>query len=292
MTILISGVNGFLGSHLARRLSGLGYQVIGLKRVSSSMHRILDIVNEIKLYDIDISGLEKPFTDQKIDVVINTVTNYGRNKESVCDIVNTNLLFCLKLLETSVLFNTDTFFNTDTLLYKYLNHYSLSKKQFVEWLHLFSEKIQVINLKLEHMYGVGDDKTKFVSWLIESLLKNQDSINLTKGEQKRDFIYIDDIVDAYIIILQNLKNFEGFTEFDIGTGKQISVRNFVEIIYNKIVAKKNIKTALNFGALLYRDGEFMDIIENVEPLYNLGWRPQVSIEDGIMKILKEDYGCE
>lgn len=291
MTILISGVNGFLGSHLARRLSGLGYQVVGLKRTSSSTHRILDI-DGIRLYDVDVDGLEKPFTDQKIDIVINTITNYGRNKEYIYDIVSTNLLFCLKLLETSTVFNTDVFLNTDTLLHKYLNHYSLSKKQFVEWLHVFSNKIQVVNLKLEHMYGAGDDKTKFVSWIIDGLLDNQDCINLTKGEQKRDFIYIDDIVDAYIIILQSLSNFTTFTEFDIGTGKQISVRKFVDIIYSKIIAKKNIKTILNFGALPYRDGELMDIAENVKPIYDLGWRPQVSLEEGILKILKEDYGWE
>lgn len=285
MVILISGINGFLGSHLARKLLKLGYKVVGLKRSSSNLHRISDIVDKVKIYDIDIVGLEEPFANQKIDVVINTVTNYGRKKESVYEIVNTNLLFSLRLLEIS------TFFNTDTLLYKYLNSYSLSKKQFVEWLKVFSHKIKVVNLRLEHMYGVGDDKTKFVSWIIESLLKNKDCINLTKGEQKRDFIYIDDIVNAYIIMLQNFSNFEAFTEFDVGTGEQISVRNFVETIYGKILTKKSIKTALNFGALPYREGEFMDIIEDVKPLYDLGWKPQVSIEEGISKILKEDYGC-
>ena len=285
MVILISGINGFLGSHLARKLLKLGYKVVGLKRSSSNLHRISDIIDKVKIYDIDIVGLEEPFANQKIDVVINTVTNYGRKKESVYEIVNTNLLFSLRLLEIS------TFFNTDTLLYKYLNSYSLSKKQFVEWLKVFSHKIKVVNLRLEHMYGVGDDKTKFVSWIIESLLKNKDCINLTKGEQKRDFIYIDDIVNAYIIMLQNFSNFEAFTEFDVGTGEQISVRNFVETIYGKILTKKSIKTALNFGALPYREGEFMDIIEDVKPLYDLGWKPQVSIEEGISKILKEDYGC-
>ena len=92
-------------------------------------------------------------------------------------------------------------------------------------------------------------------------------------------------------MLQNFSNFEAFTEFDVGTGEQISVRNFVETIYGKILTKKSIKTALNFGALPYREGEFMDIIEDVKPLYDLGWKPQVSIEEGISKILKEDYGC-
>ena len=61
MVILISGINGFLGSHLARKLLKLGYKVVGLKRSSSNLHRISDIVDKVKIYDIDIVGLEEPF---------------------------------------------------------------------------------------------------------------------------------------------------------------------------------------------------------------------------------------
>ncbi len=50
---------------------------------------------------------------------------------------------------------------------------------------------------------------------------------------------------------------------------------------------QKLDTYLNFGAKAYRDGEFMEIDEDVKPLYDLGWSPKFSIEDGISEVLKE-----
>lgn len=285
MTILLTGATGFLGSHILYRLVDLKYNVVILKRSTSNTYRIDSILDKVKSYDIDVVFMEKPFEEQKIDVVIHTVTNYGRNNGTISSIVDTNLVFSLRLLETATFFNTNTFFNTDTLLYKYLNHYSLSKKQFVEWLNYFSDKIKVVNLKLEHMYGPKDDDTKFVTWLINQMLQNVPNIDLTEGKQKRDFIYIDDVVDVYMLMLEKSKDFQAFSEFDVGTGNQIELKEFILKIYDEVQKVKKIDTKLNFGSKAYREGEFMEIEENVKPLYNLGWRPQVSIRDGIKKTL-------
>ena len=59
-------------------------------------------------------------------------------------------------------------------------------------------------------------------------------------------------------------------------------------IYKEISKIKPISTKLNFGAKAYREGEFMEIEENVKPLFDLGWKPKVSIKDGIKKILEEE----
>jgi len=98
MTVLLTGANGFLGSHLLKRLVNKGYNVVILKRSFSNTWRIKSYLDKIKSYDIDIIGIEKPFEEQKIDIVIHTATNYGRKKESVSDVVETNLIFSLKLL--------------------------------------------------------------------------------------------------------------------------------------------------------------------------------------------------
>lgn len=288
MTILLSGATGFLGSHLLKKLIELKYKVVVLKRSISNTWRIDSMMSKFKSYDIDKVGIEKPFEEQKIDVVIHTATNYGRNGGTVSTVVDTNLMFSLKLLEAATFFNTDIFFNTDTMLYKYLNHYSLSKKQFVEWLKYFSNKIKVVNLKLEHMYGPKDDNTKFVTWIINQMLQNVESIDLTEGKQKRDFIYIDDVVDVYMLMLEKSKNFRAFSEFDVGTGEQIEIKEFVLKVYDIISKIKPIQTKLNFGSIPYREGEFMEIEENLQPLYDLGWKPKVSLEDGIKKILEEE----
>lgn len=123
-------------------------------------------------------------------------------------------------------------------------------------------------------------------WIINQMLSNAKSIDLTKGEQKRDFIYVNDVVKAYLLMLEKFSTFQAFSEFDIGTGNQIRLKEFILQIHKQISRLKPIDTELNFGSIPYRLGEFMEIQEDVEPLFNLGWKSKISIEDGIEKTLK------
>ena len=223
-TVLLTGATGFLGSYLLEALLTKGYKLVILKRATSKVWRIEHLMSQVISYDVDIQPLELAFTDQRIDYVMHTACHYGRNDNNISQTVETNLMFSLRILDACIKFNTDTFFNTDTLLSKHLNTYSLSKKQFVEWLRQYSDKIQVVNLKLEHMYGPKDDVSKFVPWVISQLKKNVPEIKLTSGDQFRDFIFIDDVVSAYICTLENIESLGSFSQFDVGTGKLISVK--------------------------------------------------------------------
>jgi CDP-paratose synthetase len=290
-TILLTGATGFLGSHLLEALIKESYKVIILKRSFSNAWRIDKFIDEIKSYNIDIVPIEKVFEEQKIDVVIHTATNYGRKKEKISEIVDVNLMFSLKLLETATDFNIHTFFNTDTLQCKNISDYTRSKKQFVEWLKAFGEanKVKVVNLRLEHMYGPGDDTNKFIVWLMEQMFSNTSEINLTKGEQKRDFVYINDIVNAYMLLLRQSEYLPQVSEFDVCTGKQISVREFVLKLKDTIelMSSKSISTKLNFGAIPYRKGEMMEVAENVTPLLDIGWKPNFTLADGLKLVVSE-----
>ena len=285
-TILLTGATGFLGSYLLRELISREYNVVILKRSYSNSWRIEDLLPKVTSYDIDKTNFNVPFQQQKIDTVIHTATNYGRLNNSLFEVADTNLLFSIKLLDTALKFETKVFINTDTLLNRDVNSYSLSKKQFLEWLKFFSNKIKVINLKFEHMYGPKDDDTKFVTWIIKQLIRNTPEINLTKGEQKRDFIYIDDVVNVFILMLDKLDSFKSFTEFDVGTGANEELRHFIKKIYHIVCKKKNINSKLNFGANPYRKGEPMEICKNIKPLYVLGWKPKQKIEMGINMIIE------
>jgi len=288
-TILLTGATGFLGSHLLEALLKNNYQVVILKRSTSDTWRINHFLEQVKSYNVDIEPVEKAFSDQHIDAVFHTACHYGRNGGSIAEIVESNLMFGLKVLEASLKFNTDTFFNTDTLLQKHLNVYTLSKKQFVEWLQQVSEKIQIVNLKLEHMYGPKDDETKFVSWVINQLKANAPEIKLTAGEQQRDFIYIDDVVSAFMLTLEKAKTLAKFTELDVGTGVLMSVKEFLEILKSIYENKHGaIRTQLNFGEIPYRDGEMMTVDVNNTDLRNLGWQTKTTLEQGLLNILEND----
>ena len=288
-TVLVTGATGFLGSYLLEALLKNNYHVVILKRSTSNTWRINHFLEQVKSYDVDIEPIEKPFSEQHIDVVIHTACHYGRNGDSIIEIVESNLMFGLKVLEASLKFKSGTFFNADTLLQKHLNNYTLSKKQFVEWLQQVTDQIQIVNLKIEHMYGPKDDDTKFVSWVINQLKAQVLEIKLTAGEQLRDFIYIDDVVSAFMLILEKTKTFAKFTEFDVGTGTSMSVKEFLETL-KSVYEKKHgaIQTQFNFGEIPYRDGEIMSVNVNNTALRDLGWQTKIPLKQGLLNILESE----
>jgi len=288
MTILLTGCTGFLGSYLLKSFVDLGYKVIGLKRSTSNSYRIEHYLNDVFFYDIDKIELSKVFDEHVIDVVVNTVTDYGRKDTEITSIVSTNLLFCLKLLQESVNNNIKAFINADTFLDRNINSYALSKAQLVDWMRfLSSNHTKMINIKIEHMYGLLDDENKFIYWLINQLKQNVVKVDLTSGIQKRDFIYIDDIVTSYQVIINNINKLSIFEEFELGTGSSIEVKEFINKIYAELSKNQDLTTKLNFGIVPYRDNENMNMRVNIKKLQQLKWKPEVTIENGIRKILNE-----
>ncbi len=282
MKILLTGASGFLGSHLAKSFVESGYEVHALIRKSSKLTRLAGYEDKLTLYFIE-DGIDKVFAiNSPYKAVIHTATCYGRNNETETEIFNVNLKFPLELLENSVSFNTDTFLNTDTILYKYMNSYALSKKQFVEWGKQFAsqEKIKFCNIKLEHMYGSGDDKSKFTTYIINSCINNVPVIKLTPGEQKRDFIYIDDVISAYHTLLKNNSQ-NSFEEFQLGSGEAITIREFVEEVHSITQSKSK----LDFSAYPYRENEIMESKAEIRKLIRLGWEPKINLETALKKIV-------
>lgn len=283
--IVLTGATGFLGSHLATALVEQGCEVIGLKRRSSELRRLAAVLPRLTLVDVEDADFDAIFRDHgKVDAIIHTATSYGRHNESVTEIFAANTEFPLRLLDAGSRAGVHAFMNTDTILDKYLNLYAFSKNQLLEWGRFFAlhKKITFWNLRLEHFYGAGDDATKFTAHIVDSCLSREPEILLTLGEQRRDFIYIDDVVSAYLLLLREIQGAPpALREFDVGSGTSISIREFVTLVKRLT----NSSTTLNFGALPYRDGEVMHSVANVAPLLALGWRCNYDIEAGIRKLL-------
>lgn len=285
--VLLTGATGFLGSHLLEALLEQGYKVTILKRSTSDTWRIDHLLDDVSAYNVDRVSVDEAFKATKVDAVIHTACSYGRHGQQAHEVVETNLLYGLKVLDAATFFNADAFFNTDTLLPKYLNAYSLSKKQFAEWLKQRSHEIKVVNLKLEHMYGPRDDQTKFVPWLISQLQQGVERIPLTEGAQKRDFIYIDDVVAAYTLTILKAEQLSAYTELDVGTGQLTSVHDFAVAIfeaYQKL--NPNTETKLGFGDIPIREGEMMTVDVDNNALKELGWNVATRQTEGLEKLIK------
>lgn len=293
MKILLTGGTGFLGSHLTSFLLGCGHEIIVLKRSTSNISRIASIIKSITTYDIDIVDLEVPFRENReIDAIIHTATSYGRDGNTIDNIIKSNIVFPARLLELGCIyripffFNTDTFFDADVLLYNYLPAYTLSKKQFLEWgMHVARRKVlRFINLKVFHMYGPGDSMAKFTMYVVNSFLQNVKEVKLTEGTQKRDFIHVKDVVSVYSLLLEKrslISNY--FQNFEVGSGKAIPIRKFVETAH-RITGSS---TVMKFGVLPMREGEFLESKAKNDSLKTYGWIPEMDIENGIKTLIDD-----
>lgn len=287
--ILLTGATGFLGSHLLESFISQGFEVSILKRSTSNTWRINHLLEKVRIYNIDEVGLDKIFIEIKPEIIVHTACTYGRNRESLSQILNTNLIFGINLLEESIKNKVKSFINSDSLLPRNLNDYSLSKAQFTEWLQKYSNQIQVINFKIEHMYGVKDDNKKFLPWLINEMINGSGEINLTSGIQKRDFIYISDVVAAFDLVIQNREILPSWNVFDIGTNTFTEVRELVIKITSILEKEHNkvIMPRLNFGSIPYREEDIMIPNLDNKKIIELGWNHQVNIDEGVKLITKK-----
>ena len=283
--ILITGINGFLGSHLAKHLK-TSFEIVGLEYSIKNLHRIVS--ENFKVYSTNDTVLETVFKENNFYAVIHVATVYRRQSEPIFDLLNTNINLPVRLLELSNKFsvrlflNTDSFFNNPSYSYSYLSDYTLSKKHCLEWIKLLahSSTCKVSNMKVFHMYGENDAPGKFIPFLIDKIKSNEFSLDLTRGTQTRDFIYVKDVVTAFECVLNSFSVLKEYQEFEVGTGVSYSVKDLAILI--KEITNSN--TELNFGGISFRDGEIMESkVESFE-LNKIGWTPKFNLLQGL-----EDY---
>lgn len=283
-TLLLTGGTGFLGSNLLRRLVAGNFRIYVLTRQTSSLWRISDLLDRVILVEAEKTSFEEFFQHQPIDVILHCATNFGRRDIEPTDMLEANLILPLRLLQVGSKNGVSCFINTDTILDKRVSYYALSKSQLKEWLKAYSDRMTCINVALEHFYGPFDDQTKFVTYIIRSLVQEVASIDLTQGEQKRDFIFIDDVTDAFARIINHGIGLQpGYFSYEIGTRDTIEIREFVTLVKSLI---GNTTTALNFGAIPYRENEVMASNVDASAIERLGWKPRFSLRDGLWKTIE------
>ncbi|MCZ8230047.1 NAD-dependent epimerase/dehydratase family protein [Flavobacterium sp.] len=288
--ILITGATGFLGSKILKKLVEDDYNVVALVRKTSNLNRIESVKGDFDLFYFNekSNNLNELFENYKIETIIHTATEYGRNAKT-SEVLKTNVIFPIQLIEFGLERDLKLFINSDTFFGKpeysnsaYLNQYTNSKKYFLDYLFCKREGFKAVNLRLEHIFGEFDSDNKFVTDVLHKMLKSEKEVLLTDGLQKRDFVYVEDVVNAYLKVLRNIDSIANISEFEVGRGESVSVRQFVELMAEQTKSKSK----LFFGGISTRKGEIQNSVANILPLNDLGWKPIYDLKTAIRKMIE------
>lgn len=298
--ILLTGATGFLGSHLLEALLRQGYPVTILKRSTSDTWRIKHLLDSVAAYDVDVQPLEEAFKPRKVDAVIHTACSYGKNRESVSGVYDSNVVFPLRIAETAIQYNVKAFINTDSFFVKsglpngYMAPYVASKRHIWECLRVFFPLLKVVNMRLEHVYGPNDNADKFVAWLSDQYIncsEERTKVQLSSCRQIRDFVSVYDVVKAYRQVLLNLDRIKSGVVYEVGSGIGTTVKEFVTNLHNIFTDLNYASVDLEFDSSRDRKGEIPKSVGDNYELKKIGWMPEVDLNRGISELVMSKIRC-
>jgi len=304
--ILVTGCAGFIGWKTCEKLLERGEEVIGIDNLNDYYDVKLKEwrLNQLKKYKnfdfckIDISNfqkIKKVFEKNKFEAVINLAARAGvrASLENPWDYVNTNITGTLNLLELCkdfkiekfVLASTSSIYGNAKLPFKegkkvdkVISPYAATKKsaEVLCYTYHYLYNLDITILRYFTVYGPAGRPDMSVFRFIK-LIKEDKLIEVYgDGEQKRDFTYIDDIAEGTIKALKPL----GCEIINLGNNRPVKLNYIIKLI-EKILAKK--------ARINYKDFHKADLratwadINKAKRL--LGWKPKVSIEEGIKKTI-------
>lgn len=295
---VITGAGGFIGSNLTRRLLSLGYDVHALWKKSSDLWRLENIKDKIIFHNIDL--LNKTSIASALNKIqptaifhLATYSSY-RNQEDVEKIVDTSIKGTLNLLLASKNIPYEIFVNTgssseygfkdkpmkETDLLEPVSFYASSKAGQTLLCQVFGlqYKKPIVTIRPFSVYGPYEQKDRFVPTIVRSLI-SKNAIKLTEGSQRRDFIYVDDLVDVYVKTLSKTDIIRGKI-LNAGTGKEYTNDEIVKALF-KITGEKTLVEKGKYPKRMWDTPHWVADMRQTEKL--LDWKPQYSIEKGLLE---------
>lgn len=299
--VLITGAAGFIGSHLAERLCSKEIKVIGLDDLSGGLLANLSSLeenNNFKFIEGDMLNLNK---SMEIPGDLDAIFHFGaqssvsRSTKKPGEEFDANTKGTFEVLEyarkkgvESVIFaSSSTVYGNAKLptreehSIKPISNYGASKASSEAYCFSYSSLygMKNVNLRFYNIYGPRSRKGVMYD-LVQKLEKNEQELEiLGTGEQTKDYLYIDDTIEAIELIL-NEGELEG-EAYNIGFGENHSVRE----IARKICEILGVDPKISYTEGISWKGDVEETLADISKLTDLGFEPKIDIEEGLRRLI-------
>lgn len=290
--VIVTGASGFIGKYTLSSLVNKGYEVHGVY-YSKTVDNIPNIIWH-KANLLDPSETQTLFDEIKPSHLLHLAWDISpgfRDSLSNFDWLDASI-HILKAFEQNngkraVIAGTCFQYEFVEGVYSELKTpknpfytYGICKQKLQEF---FDEYLKNTHLSgawgyIFYPYGIGDSPNKLIPQAIQTLLKG-DKFRLSSGDQIKDYIYIKDVSEAFVEILDS--EIEGGV--NIGSGKGITVKD-IALKLAKLLDKENL---LEFGEVLSYSNEPKEMVADISKIQNtLNWKSKYRIEEGLAETVK------
>jgi UDP-glucuronate 4-epimerase len=308
MTILVTGIAGFIGSHLGEKLISQGYDVIGLdnfdpfysREIKERNLEKLNNSNQFSFFEADIRDIQllsDIFKNHKVDAVVHLAAKAGVRPSLLFpqEYFDVNVLGTLNILEvmrsygvkkmifassSSVYGNNKKvpFSETDNVDYP-ISPYAASKKSGELLCHAYHHLygFHIFCLRFFTVYGPRQRPDLAIHKFTKALFDDTTIPFYGDGLTKRDYTHINDIIQG---ITGSLDRLEGFDVFNLGESKTISLIDLI----NLLERYANRKAKLNYLPL--QSGDVKQTYADISKARNLlTYAPEISMEEGLQDFI-------
>lgn len=300
--VLITGGAGFIGANLVRKLiTDGGFEVFVIEKSGVNLWRLQNVLNKVTITYTDIENLtelQKNIDDIKPNFVFHLATYgvYSALQTDVRKMIDVNIKGTLNLVDALKNCNVQCFVHTASCGEYKAKKSSLNEDDPVDPSNAYhitklatelllkkmvaQTKMSIINLRLFTAYGLYEDRQRLIPHIILNALDNK-KVELSSPNYVRDFIFIEDLTDAFLKIIQSKKRYQADT-FNIGSGKQYNIESVVKTV-EKLLGKK-ISAKYGKRKSYYDEPEFFQA-NNKKAKIAFNWKPTHSLESGIAKTI-------
>ncbi len=307
--VLVTGGAGFIGSHIVDNLIDKKYKTIVLDNLVAGNTQFIN--SKAKFYKGDVtkeSDLERVFSENKIDVVFHLAAQpsiVNSFTDPFTD-ANTNFIGTMRTVISSIKHGVTRFVYassmtvygnptklpiTEDSAVMPINYYGIAKYAAERFTHVTSEKkdlekpFNVTSLRMFNVYGprqsLNNPYQGVLAIFIGNVLRGEPIKIFGKGDQTRDFVYVEDVAKIWVDIINNKKSF-GKT-FNIGFGKGTPILTLAENVIRAF--GKNDEYPIIFGRERSGDQKFIEAdIQKAKKI--LHFTPATSLYEGMEKTLK------